>query len=149
MRSWYRWVQVIAQDAGSQSSAVSSAASPMTQPSGGQYAHVLLLPRGHSLARRALLRDIMRLCIFFGQETTLELLIPILNTFFNDKVRTAEPIGRDPCSTEYVKSDTKGTCCRLTGSCAARFVTTSRRCVPLSGGWPPSSTSCPVSTRPL
>lgn len=72
-----RWVQVIAQDTGGPSSATGTAAHLHPSSSRGQH---------HSLSRRALLRDIMRLCMFFGQETTLELLIPILNTFFNDKV---------------------------------------------------------------
>lgn len=31
-------------------------------------------------------RDTMRLCMFFGQERTLDNLIPLLSTFFNDKV---------------------------------------------------------------
>jgi hypothetical protein len=46
-----------------------------------------------SLAKRALLRDIMRLCVFFGQEHTLNSLIPLLIAFLNDKVSSERGVG--------------------------------------------------------
>ena len=61
------WIQTLSQDPSPPPST-----HPPTHPS--------------SLARRALLEDVMRLALFFGQETTLDHLIPLLSTFFNDKV---------------------------------------------------------------
>ena len=41
---------------------------------------------GASLVKRALLEDIGRLCIFFGQEATTDLLLTQILTFLNDQV---------------------------------------------------------------
>lgn len=41
---------------------------------------------GGSLVKRALLEDIGRLCIFFGQEATTDLLLTQVLTFLNDQV---------------------------------------------------------------
>jgi hypothetical protein len=41
---------------------------------------------GGGLVRRALLTDISRLCLFFGQENTMDLLLTQLLTFLNDQV---------------------------------------------------------------
>ena len=42
---------------------------------------------GASLVKRALLGDIGRLCVFFGQEATADLLLTQVLTFLNDQVR--------------------------------------------------------------
>jgi phosphoinositide-3-kinase regulatory subunit 4 len=39
-----------------------------------------------SIIKRTLLVDLMRLCVFFGQESTMEMLLPQLLTFLNDQV---------------------------------------------------------------
>lgn len=41
-----------------------------------------------SIIKRAILVDLMRLCVFFGQESTMELLLTQLFTFLNDQVLT-------------------------------------------------------------
>jgi hypothetical protein len=43
---------------------------------------------GGSLVRRVLLEDIGRLCVFFGQEATTDLLLTQILTFLNDQVRS-------------------------------------------------------------
>lgn len=39
-----------------------------------------------SIIKRAILVDMMRLCVFFGQESTMDLLLTQLLTFLNDQV---------------------------------------------------------------
>ena len=131
------WIQALSQDYPSapfplSSSPSSSSSSSASRPSS------LPLPRPSSLTRRALLRDVMRLALFFGQETTLDHLVPLLSTFFNDKVHALPPSLPSSLPTRRftllppLPPSLPPSLARWTGSCGLRFVTIFRLCVPSS-----------------
>ena len=76
-----RWIREVSSvnagtgHSGSQKPAEAAVNSSLTCASGG------------SLVRRVLLEDIGRLCVFFGQEATTDLLLTQILTFLNDQVR--------------------------------------------------------------